>query len=157
MAEGRESGAQGGEVHGGEVHEGGCVCGAVRYRAAGAPQRVSLCACAWCQKRTGSALGVSVYFLKDAVTFNAGELGCHRLTSDAGRWIDQEFCKACGTALTWTLEFLPDYRGLAGGTFDPPNFWYRPERFVFARSKPDWLQIPEGVEVCQAMPGSKEG
>jgi hypothetical protein len=140
-----------------EIHEGGCVCGAVRYRTTGDPQRVSLCACAWCQKRTGSALGVSVYFRKPDVAFNEGELGCHRLTSDAGRWIDQEFCTACGTALTWTLEFLPEYRGLAGGTFDRPTFWYTPQRFVFARSKPDWLEIPAGVEVCQAMPGSVEG
>lgn len=123
----------------------------------GAPQRVSLCSCHWCQKRTGSAIGVSVYFPKDAVTFNEGERGRHRLISDAGRWIDQEFCTACGTALTWTLEFLPEFRGLAGGNFDAPNPWYRPERFVFARSKPDWLALPEGVEVYQAMPGGQGG
>ena len=143
-----------------ESHEGGCVCGAVRYRTTGEPRRVSLCACSWCQKRTGSALGVSVYFRKPDVTFNEGaqdKLGCYRLTSDAGRPIDQEFCTTCGTALTWTLEFLPDFRGLAGGTFDRPTFWYRPQRFVFARSKPDWLHIPEGLEVYQAMPGSAEG
>ena len=139
-----------------ELHEGGCVCGAVRYRTTGAPRRVSLCACSWCQKRTGSAIGVSVYFLKPDVTFTRGELGRYRLRSDAGRWIDQEFCTTCGTALTWTLEFLPEFRGLAGGTFDRPTFWYTPQRFVFARSKPDWLAIPDGLEVCQAMPGSKE-
>lgn len=140
-----------------EVHEGGCVCGAVRYRTSGAPQRVSLCSCSWCQKRTGSALGISVYFLKPDVVFTQGELGRYRLNSDAGRWIDQEFCTACGTALTWTLEFLSEFRGIAGGTFDRPTFWYRPERFVFARTKPEWLPIPDGVEVCQTMPGSKEG
>jgi hypothetical protein len=49
-----------------------------------------------------------------------------------------------------TLRGRP--RGLAGGTFDPPTFWYELERFVFARSKPDWLAIPPGIEVCQAMP-----
>lgn len=134
-----------------DVHEGGCVCGGVRYRTFGAPKRVSACACSWCQKRTGSALGISVYFLKTDVEFVQGSLQSYRLTSDAGRWIETGFCRSCGSTVTWTLEFRPDFRGIAGGTFDPPTFWYPLERFVFARSKPDWLAIPEGIEVCQAM------
>jgi len=138
-----------------DIHEGGCVCGETRYRVRGAPRRVSACSCTWCQKRTGSALGLSVYFLKEDVEFTRQRPGRYRLTSNAGRWIEQEFCQNCGTALTWTLEFLPDYRGIAGGTFDHPTFWYRLERYVFARSKPDWLLVPEGIEVCQEMPSSK--
>jgi hypothetical protein len=135
-----------------EIHEGGCVCGNVRYETRGAPQRVSACACRWCQTRTGSAIGISVYFLKGDVTINEDALGTYRLISDASRWIDQQFCRTCGTAITWTLQFQPDFRGIAGGTFDPPTFWYRLERFVFARSKPDWFVVPKGIEVCQAMP-----
>jgi hypothetical protein len=134
------------------LHHGGCVCGAVRYRTTGEPRRVSACSCTWCQKRTGSALGVSVYFLADDVEFLQGDLQTYRLTSDAGRWIETGFCKRCGTTVTWTLEFQPALRGIAGGTFDQPTFWYELERFVFARSKPDWLAIPAGIEVCQAMP-----
>lgn len=136
-----------------DVHEGGCTCGAVRYRTTGKPKRVSACACRWCQTRTGSALGVSVYFSKGDVTFFQGALKSYRLVSDAGRWIETKFCENCGTTVGWTLEFLPDYHGIAGGTFDPPTFWYTLERFVFARSKPDWLVIPDGIDVCQAMPG----
>lgn len=135
-----------------DVHEGGCVCGKVRYRTEGAPKRVSACACRWCQKRTGSALGVSVYFDKSAVTFLERATKTYRLVSDAGRWIETEFCKNCGTTVGWTLEFLPDYQGIAGGTFDQPTFWYDLERFVFARTKPSWLTMPEGVAVCEAMP-----
>ena len=134
-----------------ETHEGGCVCGATRYRTVGEPRRVSACACRWCQKRTGSALGVSVYFEKRDVVFT-GNPQLYRIRSDAGRWIQTQFCSDCGTTVGWTLEFLPDYQGIAGGTFDPPTFWYRPERFVFARSKPDWLAIAQDIEMCQAMP-----
>lgn len=136
-----------------DLHEGGCVCGGVRYRTSGAPKRVSACACRWCQKRTGSALGISVYFEESNVEILQGTLKSYLLVSDAGRRIESEFCETCGTTVTWTLEFLPGHRGLAGGTFDQPTFWYDLERFVFARSKPDWLTIPEGIEVCQAMPG----
>ncbi len=137
-----------------DVHVGGCVCDALRYRTVGAPRRVSACACRWCQKRTGSALGISVYFDKHAVSFTRGKLKSYRLVSDAGRWIESAFCPNCGTTVGWTLEFLPDFQGIAGGTFDEPAFWYRLERFVYARSKPDWLAIPDGLEVCQGMPAS---
>ena len=134
-----------------DIHEGGCACGAVRYRTSGVPQRVSLCSCTWCQRRTGSALGISVYFEKKDVEFLQGNMRAYRLQSDAGRWLESEFCETCGTTVTWTLEFLPDLRGIAGGTFDQPTFWYKPQRFVFARSKPDWLEIPDGVDVYQTM------
>ena len=53
--------------------------------------------------------------------------------------------------MTWTLEFLPGERGIAGGSFDEPTFWYKLQRYVFARTKPDWLIIPPGIEVTQAM------
>lgn len=135
-----------------ETHHGGCACGKVHYTTTGEPRRVSACACRWCQRRTGSAFGISVYFDKDDVSFSQGVMRNHRFNSDAGRWIEAEFCETCGTTVTWTLEFLPDYRGIAGGTFDEPTFWYKLQRFAFARTKPDWLKIPEGLEVCQAMP-----
>jgi hypothetical protein len=135
-----------------EIHEGGCNCGAVRYKTLAAPQRVGACACSWCQKRTGSAFGISVYFQKSDVEITGGPLRTYRAWSDAGRWLDSEFCETCGTTVTWTLEFFPDFRGIAGGSFDRPTFWYELERFVFARTKPDWLQLPEGIEVHEAMP-----
>jgi hypothetical protein len=135
-----------------EIHHGGCSCGSVRYTTSGAPRRVGACSCRWCQTRTGSAFGISVYFDKQGVVFTQGVMRNYRLTSDAGRGIETEFCEICGTTVTWTLEFRPSYRGIAGGTFDPPTFWYKLERFVFARSKPDWLMIPPGLDVCQAMP-----
>lgn len=52
------------------------------------------------------------------------------------------------------MEFLPEYRGIAGGTFDQPTFWYDLQRYVFARSKPDWLQILSDIKVFDGMPGS---
>jgi hypothetical protein len=75
------------------------------------------------------------------------------LRSYEGHPVERQFCGKCGTTVGWTLEFLPDYHGIAGGTFDAPTFWYRLERFFFARSKRDWLAIPQDMEVCKAMPG----
>jgi len=133
------------------THEGGCLCGAVRYKTIGQPKRVSACSCTFCQRRTGSALGISVYFEKTNVEFLSGKMKKYKLTSDAGRWLETEFCENCGTTVTWTLEYRPEYRGIAGGTFDQPTFWYQLQRYVYTRSKPAWLKIPDGIETHEAM------
>ena len=46
------------------AREGGCICGAVRFRVTNAPFRTSVCHCRFCQRRTGSAFGIGVYFRK---------------------------------------------------------------------------------------------
>ena len=130
-------------------HEGGCVCGAVRYGVRGAPQRVTICHCAWCQRRTGSAFGVEAVFAHDAVTLMGDSLRRYRHVSDeSGRWLDQDFCGTCGTNLGITLEAVPGIRTIAGGTFDDPS-WLTADTYAFAhvwlRSARDWSLVPDGV------------
>jgi hypothetical protein len=128
------------------VHEGGCACGAVRYRAKNAPFRTGVCHCKFCQRRTGSAFGVVVYFRKDDVEITRGALKTYEHRSDeSGRWLRMEFCPNCGTTVTWTLELFPDGRGIAGGTFDDPG-WLKIERHTWTRSKQHWVPIPPEVE-----------
>jgi hypothetical protein len=45
-----------------DVHEGGCLCRAIRYRVTGDPMRVSACYCTFCQRRTGGALSIHAFF-----------------------------------------------------------------------------------------------
>ena len=45
-----------------DTHTGGCLCGAVRYTVTGAPVRAVACHCKFCQRRTGSAFIVSIWF-----------------------------------------------------------------------------------------------
>ena len=45
-----------------EVHEGGCVCGAVRYRVRGEPVVGMACHCRFCQQRLGTAFALVAYF-----------------------------------------------------------------------------------------------
>ena len=44
------------------AREGGCVCGAVRYRVKAAPQFGLVCHCTWCQRRSGSAFSYNANF-----------------------------------------------------------------------------------------------
>jgi len=135
-------------------NQGGCVCGAVRYVAQGDPERVTICHCTWCQRRTGSAFGVEVVFRVENVALAGDTLRTWRHVSDeSGRWLDQQFCSRCGANIGFTLEAVPGIRTIAAGTFDDPS-WITPERYVFRhvwlRSGRGWADVPEGVEQYEA-------
>ena len=146
-----------------EYHDGGCLCGAVRYRAFGEPVRAGVCHCRYCQLRAGSAFGTLVYFSSGNVELLCGEFSEFNFTTEMGRAWKNEFCRTCGTTLFMHLEAWPGDVGIAGGTFDPPTFWYKLSGEVFRRSKanfvgeidaPRRLQTwanyePQGTESCR--------
>ena len=122
-----------------EVHEGGCSCGAVRYKTKGKPERAGVCHCRYCQTRTGSAFGISVYFKDDNIERMHGILEEYQFKNESGRKFIQEFCPKCATTLFWTVEVFKGMTGVAGGSFDPPSFWYDIDREVFCRTSAAWI------------------
>lgn len=132
-----------------EIHEGGCACGAVRYRTEGRPARTSACHCTFCQRRTGSAFGLGAYFDEVQVKIVRGELGAFEHRSDeSGRRMRFEFCRRCGTQVTWTVEAMPGMRAIGIGTFDDPK-WLKVDRFSWFRSAHPWIVPPPEVEVVE--------
>ena len=132
-----------------QIHEGGCSCGAVRYRVNGTPIRTSVCHCSFCQRRTGSAFGIGIFFRDQDVEFLRGELKTYEHRSDeTSRWLRFEFCPKCGTQVTWTVEAMPGLRAIGVGTLDDPKS-IKPMRFGWFRSAHPWVRPPEGVEIVQ--------
>jgi hypothetical protein len=75
-------------------HEGGCLCGDIRYRAHEPPLEAIVCHCKFCQRRTGAAFGVEVFFAVDQVEFVGSPLKTYQHTSaDHGRWLRLESSK----------------------------------------------------------------
>ena len=136
-----------------QTHEGGCLCGAVRFRTSDTPVRVLACHCTMCKQRTGAAYGVGVYFAEQEVEFTKGETATYELRSDtSGRWIRNQFCSQCGTTVSWTLEMRPGLRGVAGGSFDDPH-WFEIQAHIWARSARPDMRFPDQVQVHeQALP-----
>ena len=133
----------------GDIHEGGCQCGAVRYKTSAAPQRAMACHCSTCRQRTGAAYGVGVYYLDEDVQFNDGEMRSYEFRSDTSdRWLKNYFCVRCGTTVTWTFELGPGSRGIAAGTFDDPN-WYDIPMHIWTRSARKDMCYPEGVTLFE--------
>lgn len=77
--------------------EGGCFCGAVRFRASAAPTQSMICHCASCRRASAAPAVAWITFDKAAFALTAGELSVYRSTPPVRRG----FCGACGTPLTY--------------------------------------------------------
>ena len=126
-----------------ETHEGGCACGAVRYRTTGYPDIHAVCHCRYCQLRTGSAFGVGAYFSETDVEILSGTLTQHSYQTQSGNTVSTSFCVTCGTTTHWQIDsdFLRGKTAIAVGTFDPPSFWFDIDREIFTRTKADFVHI----------------
>jgi hypothetical protein len=78
--------------------EGGCLCGAVRFRVSGPFHAAGYCHCTRCQKRTGTASSANVGVDQGAFEVLSGEslLRCWR-HPDGG--YEKCFCGECGAHL----------------------------------------------------------
>lgn len=79
--------------------EGGCQCGAIRYRLLRAPVALYACHCRDCQKQSSSAFGLSMWMERDAIEFSGAKPGIFRTHGDSGREKLCAFCENCGTRI----------------------------------------------------------
>ena len=93
-------------------HDGGCLCGKVRYTVYGQPVRAGVCHCRYCQLRAGSAFGTLVYFSLEKLQIRSGKLSEYHFRTEMGRTWKNEFCSTCGTTLFMYLEAWPGDVGL---------------------------------------------
>jgi len=132
-------------------HEGGCLCGDVRYKVSAAPLRVTVCHCTFCQRFTGSAFLVEPIFKAEAVTLTGATPKTYDHRSDGShKRVTLNFCGRCGTTLFLAFERFAGFVGMCAGTFDDPNWFDRgPDtcRHIFTRSAQKGVVLPAGVEV----------
>jgi len=99
----------------GEVHTGGCQCGAVRYRVAGALTGAHVCHCRMCQKATGNYFMPLARAQLSEFSFTRGEPAWFRSSGAVRRG----FCASCGTPMFFDIPGR-DVLSVALGTLDDP-------------------------------------
>lgn len=124
-----------------------CACGQLKAICEGDPDRISICACTDCQRRTGSMYGVGAYYKQAQVKPNGNSRTFNR-SSDAGRSVTLNFCPDCGSTVYWRLELRPHHIGVAVGAFSDPSF-PNPQIAVWLKNKPDWITFPEALPSYQ--------
>ena len=129
--------------------EGGCACGAVRYRLESAPMFVHCCHCRDCQRQTGSAFVINALIETDRIALLAGAPEPVGVPTDSGRPHDIYRCPACRTALWSDYGGCPALRFARVGTLDEAAA-LAPDVHIYTRSKLPWVQLPEGVPAFEA-------
>jgi hypothetical protein len=98
--------------------EGGCACGAVRYRLSSTPMFVHCCHCRDCQRQTGSAFVINALIETDRITLLSGMPEPVAVPTDSGRPHHIHRCRTCGTALWSDYGGRPALRFVRVGTLD---------------------------------------
>jgi hypothetical protein len=137
-----------------DVHrEGGCACGAIRYRLTSDPLFVHCCHCLNCQRQTGSAFVINVLIESDRVEVLNGAPTRVEVPRDDGSAQQVFRCPTCQVAV-FSEYGHPGFRFVRAGTLDEPSS-VAPDVHIFTRSRLPWVVLPDGVPAFEVYYDSK--
>ena len=129
-----------------DIHDGGCYCGAVRYRIQGVPDFSAHCHCRSCQLALGGAFVTWAKIPAENFSVTKGKIKICEKTPG----IRRGFCGDCGTTLTYAAAHEVEGRDwskdawFTAVTLDDPTI-VSPQNHVFVSHKQTWITLPEGA------------
>ena len=120
--------------------EGGCQCGAVRYRITGRPLTLYACHCRECQKQAASVFGLSLWVRQVELEIDTAKLAFWDRPADSGNSTRCAFCPSCGSRLFHAPGDDPDIYSLKGGSLDEIAR-FAPVGHIWVRSKQPWVDL----------------
>ena len=132
--------------------EGGCYCGALRYKAEGDPMFKGQCHCRECQYFSGGQSNVIIAMPNAGFSYTKGSpKGFAR--KDLASPVTREFCADCGTHILTRAPGVPGGVILKVGTFDDPSLFDGPQMVIYTIDKQTFHHIPSGVPTFERVPG----
>ena len=131
--------------------QGGCLCGAIRYRVSTEPAMAGNCYCRDCQLATGSAFATIFGVPGDALHIERGTPAEWSVTGVSGGQVTRAFCPTCGTPLFSRSEFTPDLAFIKLTTLDDPDS-VQPETNFWTNSAPAWAPIAHDLQSFGTQP-----
>lgn len=119
---------------------GGCLCGAVRYKARGKLRGVVNCHCGQCRRWHGHVAAYTNAALADFSLTGARHLKWYRSSKIARRG----FCAKCGSSLFWQRHGGATI-GIAAGTLDSPTRLGSIYN-IFVAHRGDYYRIADGLK-----------
>ena len=101
------------------ARDGGCFCGAVRYRAAMPALWVAHCHCSMCRRAQGAAFVTWVGIAKDGFDFLSGSEALEHYHSSLSAI--RSFCRRCGSPLLFQSTRWPGETHVTLASFDDPE------------------------------------
>lgn len=118
------------------VLEGGCLCGAIRYRLTGPSRFVSQCCCKDCQKATGTGHTTIVGIHKDQLAIE-GTPATYTNVGESGGSVTRHFCGTCAGRLYTSGDLPGDFIMVQAGSLDDPGA-IAPQSVIYLRDAVSW-------------------
>ncbi|RVK40625.1 GFA family protein [Sinorhizobium meliloti] len=122
-----------------EINEGGCLCGAVRFKTRGKLRELIFCHCSQCRKQTGLYYAATNVLDREMEVEGVENVTWYRSSNEARRG----FCRYCGSALFWKADGL-DYTSILAGTFDG-SVALEPGYHIFCADKGHYYDISDDL------------
>lgn len=123
-----------------QVFEGGCLCGAIRYRSTVPPVRGVICHCSMCRKHSGAPILAFVHFPRHAFAWIKGEPTRYR----SSQYAERGFCAKCGSTLSMHEEVLEDRVQVTLGSLDQPDR-AKIDDHVWAAERIAWFDVKDDL------------
>lgn len=119
-----------------EELEGGCLCGAIRYRITGQSIFVSQCCCRDCQRATGTGHTTIIGIHRSQLSLT-GQPNAYTNRGESGGDVTRHFCGVCGGRL-YTSGTLPgEIIMVQAGSLDDPSR-LQPQSVIYHKDAVPW-------------------
>ena len=126
-------------------NSGSCTCGKTHYSITGAPLTLYLCHCTKCQRRTGSAFGMTMHVPASNYRVTRGEV-----SSISSGETKAYFCSVCRSWVYTEIEKTKIVYIPAGTLHDTSEL--TPQANVWTRSAQPWVFIDPAMKNYEKQP-----
>lgn len=128
--------------------EGGCYCGAIRYKTEGEPLMKGECFCRECQYATGGNSLFVMIVPTEGFEITKGTVKDFSHPGKEGA-VTRQFCPECGTQLFTRAPSLPHGVIVKVGTLDDPAAFGGPAMAIQADDAQPFHRLPDHIPVFQ--------
>jgi hypothetical protein len=126
------------------VAEGGCICGAIRYRVSGAPTNSMMCHCQSCRRVAAAPVVAWLTFAAEDFQLLRGRPATFRSSEPVLR----SFCAVCGTPLTYEHRDRVGFIDVTTCSLDDPNL-FPPTHHSWLSHDLAWVRFGDGLPTFQ--------
>ena len=122
------------------VTEGGCVCGAIRYRVVGEPANTMICHCQTCRRVAAAPVVAWLTFPTERFELLKG----HPASFHSSEPVRRTFCPACGTPLTYQHSDSAASIDVTTCSLDDPDL-FPPTHHSWVSHDIAWVRFGDGL------------
>ena len=120
--------------------EGGCFCGAIRYRVKGKPSNTMICHCRTCRRVAAAPALAWITLAKNQFELIRGRPSEFRSSDPVCR----TFCAGCGTPLTYEHRRSPETIDVTTCSLDDPQA-FPPTHHSWLSHDLTWVRFGDGL------------